>query len=339
MTRHQKVLTYATGFVLGCIILAMIPREEAGPKRHPWHQQTALDGTYPMELVDDTGRIVRLEKQPRHIISLAPSITEIIFAMGLGDHLMAVTQWCDYPPEAKQLREAGAHVGSMDQPNRETIAAYRPDLIIGTDLTPPEIYAAIENPPGTVAMVLGHDSLADVRDDIALIGKAMGVPGNALRLINRLQAEQDAVDAFLHPFTSEPPRRVLFLLSIEESGQPGWTPGEGTWVHDLMISANCINVASELGKSWGEVSYEALVSLDPEVILVRDGETDAERERLREVVQSLMQHPVWREVSAVKSGRVHIIPRGPLNIPGPRMTEAYRLVAEAVWSPQSGQQP
>lgn len=339
MTKPQKILSYATGFVLGCLILAVIPKEEAKPKQHPWHQQTALDGTYPMELVDDAGRQVRLEKQPRHIISLAPSTTEMIFAMGLGDHLLAVTEWCDYPEEAKALRDAGAHVGSMDQPNRETIAAYRPDLIIGTNLTPPEIYSAIERPPRTVAIALSHDSINDVLEDIGTIGKAMGVPGKALGLIGELKSQRQEVEARLALFKELPAKRVLFLLSIEESGQPGWAPGENTWVNDLLVSANSENLASLLGKAWGEVSYEALLSLNPEVILVRDGESPATQEQIRKIVESLKSHSVWKQVDAVKNNRVHILPHGPLNIPGPRITEAYRLISEAVWPLHSEQTP
>ncbi len=292
-----------------------------------------------MELVDDTGRRVRLEKQPRHIISLAPSTTEMIFAMGLGDHLLAVTKWCDYPEEAKALRDAGAHVGSMDQPNRETIAAYRPDLIIGTDLTPPEIYSAIENPPKTVAMALSHESIDDVLEDIATIGKVMGVPGKALGLIGELKSQRQKVEARLTSFRGLPAKRVLFLLSIAESGQPGWAPGENTWVNDLLVSTNSENVASRLGNSWGEVSFEALLSLNPEVILVRDGESPPTQGQIRRVVESLKDHPVWKQVDAVKNNRVHILPHGPLNIPGTRIIEAYRLISEAVWPQQSGQTP
>lgn len=339
MTTQQKVLTYAVGFVLGCLVLAIIPRDETRPGKHPWHQQTALEGTYPMELTDDMGRRIRLERQPRHIISLAPSITEMIFAMGLGDHLMAVTKWCDYPEEAKALRDAGAHVGTIDQPNRETIAAYRPDLIIGTDLTPPEIYSAIENPPGTVAIALRHDSMDDVLEDIGVIGKVMGIPGAALRLISNLQAQRASVDQRLQAYRQLPPVRVLFLLSIEESGQPGWAPGQNTWVNDLLVSANCRNLAAELGKSWGEVSFEALLSLNPEVVLIRDGDTQAARSQVHRIVDSLGTHPIWKQVDAVQNNRVHILDHGPLNIPGPRIFEAYRLVSEAVWPSQSAQIP
>jgi iron complex transport system substrate-binding protein len=339
MTRTGKVLTYGTGFILGCLILALIPRETPQPKRHPWHEQTALEGTYPMQVVDDAGRTVLLEKQPRHFISLAPSITEMLYAMAMGDHLMAVTQWCNYPEKARELRDAGAHIGSMDQPNRELIAAYRPDLIIGTDLTPPEIYAVVENPPGTVAVVLRHASMEDVLEDIRIIGKITGVPGKALRLVQQLEEERVAVEARLESFRQSPAKRVLVLLGIESGGQPGWAPGEDTWVNNLLESANAINVASALGREWGEVSFETLVSLNPEILLVRDGESPEAQTLLRQQVQSLSGHPVWKQVKAVQDGRVHILPHGPFNIPGPRIMQAYASIAEAVWEPHSGQSP
>ncbi|MEX0329934.1 MAG: ABC transporter substrate-binding protein [Puniceicoccaceae bacterium] len=331
MTKGQKILTYATGFALGCLILAVIPREREAPKEHPWHAQTALEGSYPIAIEDDLGRTVRLERQPRHFISLAPSITEILFAMEMGDHLMAVTKWCDYPEEARALRDAGAHIGSMDQPNRELIATYRPDLILGTDLTPPEVYGAIENPPKTVAVALAHDSMEDVMEDVRLIGRLTGVPGKALRLIDELEAEQAAVRMGLEPFASASPKQVLFLLSIEESMQPGWAPGENTWVHNLIEESHARNLAAELGKSWGQVSLEGLLSMNPEILLIRDGESAQAQETLRARIAKLPEHPVWRQVEAVKRERVHILPYGPLNIPGPRIMDAYCSVASAVW--------
>lgn len=332
MSGRDKVLTYLVGFGIGCVILMLLPRGEKQPDQHPWHKQTAPDGTYPMEVTDDLGRTVVLERQPRHFISLAPSVTEMLFAMDMGDHLRAVTQWCAWPEEARALRDAGAQIGSMDQPNRELIAAYRPDLVIGTDFTPPEIYAAIQNPPRLSALCLKHDSMEDILKDIRTLGKVTGVPGHALRLINRLQAERAAVEARLAPHRDEPRPRVLFLLSIEEGGQPGWAPGGNTWIGELIEASHADNIAARLSQSWGEISMEALLQLDPQILLVRAAETPQAQDLLEQRLAALRQHPVWKQVSAVRNGRIHVLPHGPLNIPGPRVMQAYGAVADAIWA-------
>lgn len=331
MNRQQKILAYATGFVLGCLVLMVLPRENESRGPHPWHAQTAPEGTYPMRVTDDLGREVTLEKQPRHFISLAPSVTEILFAMGMGDHLMAVTDWCTFPAEADALRKAGATVGSIDQPSREMIASYRPDLILGTTLTPPDVYGALDSPPRTVSLVFEHDSIDDILDDIRQIGVATGVPGLALDLFRKIQDERSAIQAFLQPHKGEPKPRVLFLMGLESATRPGWAPGKEAWVTSLIEASHAINLASELGSEWGEVSLEALLYLNPEILLLRKAEGEAEQARLEKVVTSLSSDPVWREVEAVRTGRIHWLPNGPLSIPGPRMVEAYRAIAEAVW--------
>lgn len=331
MSRQQKVLAYIAGVVVGCLILMAIPREPARPQVHPWHAQTAPEGTYPMEVVDDLGRTVRLERQPRHFVSLAPSITEILFAMDMGDHLVAVTQWCAFPEAARALRDSGAHVGSLDKPDRETLAAYRPDLIIATDLTPPEIFAAIEDPPRTVALGLVHKDMDDILEDIKLIGTATGVPGHALKLIERLKGQRAGVEEWLEPVRDRPARRVLFLLSIEADGRPGWAPGRDAWVTNLIEAAHAVNTASELGTAWGEVSFENLLAMDPDVLLIREADTPAGQDRMEKAVAGLENHAVWSLVPAVRNGRVHFVPNGPLSIPGPRVMQAYRSIAEAVW--------
>lgn len=331
MSRNQKVLVFVTGFLLGCLILALLPRERFQPREHPWHLQTAPEGTYPMEVEDDLGRVVLLERQPRHFISLAPSITEILFAMGMGDHLMAVTQWCTWPEAGRALVEAGAHIGSMDQPNRETIVAYRPDLIIGTHLTPPEIYEALSDPPKRVALVVRHDGLDDLLKDIGFIGTSLGVPGKALELVRRLESRRAAIRESLEPWRTEPPKRVLFLLSIEEDGSPGWSPGRNTWISDLVEEAHGENLADQMGTSWGQVSYEALVAMNPEVLLIRRSLNPVEQARMESQVARLQEHPVWGGLTAVRQERVHWIPNEPVSIPGPRVMEGLEAIARALW--------
>jgi iron complex transport system substrate-binding protein len=333
MIPRRKVVPYATGFVLGCLILFLLPERKISREPHPWHAQTAPEGTYPLEVVDDYGRTVRLEKQPRYFISLAPGITQLLHAMELGDHLMAVTEWCDTPAEAKALRDAGAHVGRIDQPDRERIAAYSPDLIIASNLTPPEVLDAISQPPRTLAIALEHTSFEDLLEDIKTIGRATGVPGKAVRLLAHLRAARQAtLDAMaLAGVDQLPPKRALFLLSIEENAQPGWAPGSGVWVTELIEAANGTNLASAIGSSWGEVSLETLLLLNPEVILLRRAETDEAQARLEKIVANLPRHPVWQQVEAIQTGRIEWLPYAPLTIPGPLMADAFSAIATALW--------
>jgi iron complex transport system substrate-binding protein len=330
-----KILAYLTGFVLGCLILLAIPREKKQPRVHPWHEQTAPLGYYPLEVTDDYGREIVLKKQPRWVISLAPSITEILFALEMGDHLLAVTDWCAFPEEARKLRDAGASVGRMDAPDRERMATYAADLVLGTNLTPPEVYQALESDGRRPALALAHDDYADVREDIKAIGRILGVPGKALRLLQKLDGHKARIEAQIEPFLQQPKPRVLLLLSIEDGQQPGWTPGRSTWIHDLIEASHAINAAADVGNAWGQVSFENLLKMDPEILLIREAESASASSALDGIIHSLGSHPVWSQVSAVRNGRVHRIPNGPLSIPGPRAMQAYESIARAIWLPES----
>lgn len=331
MTTRQKVFTYCVGFAIGCLILMVLPREEHAIRpEHPWHAQTAPEGTFPLTLVDDARRSVALDAQPRWFISLAPNLTELLYAMELGDHLMAVTEWCDFPQAARDLRDAGAQVGAIDAPNRELIAQYRPDLIFASPLTPPEVIDTLQG-SRTKVLVLDPTGYADLLDDVRAIGTAVGVPASANRLITRLQAEHAAVMDFLAPFRAQPPLRAVFLLSIEANMQPGWAPGEGSWIADLCTQANAINVTSAIGSEWGQVSMEALIALAPDVLLIRDAESPAANAELDVRIRAMRAHPVWSKVPAVANNRIHRLPYGPFTIPGPRMVQALDAMAKALW--------
>lgn len=333
--RAQKILAYATGFLLGCLILMVVFRGREQTKerdgRHPWHAQTAPPGTYPMSFTDDLGRSVELTEQPRWFISLAPSVTEILFAMDMGDHLLAVTEWCRHPEEANQLRKDGHHVGPMDRPSLETIASLRPDMVLGTNLTPPEVYRSVHRPPRTVAVAFAHTGMEDILADIGQIGVLTGVPGKALRLVRDLKARKAEVDRRVDPHREGERPRTLFLLSIEEGLQPGWAPGADSWIDEILTQAHATNIAAEMGTAWGEVSPEALLALNPEVLLIREAETGEATEQLRRRIARLQTHPVWQRVPAVRNDRVHLVPYGPFSIPGPRVMEAYAAAAEALW--------
>lgn len=329
LSGKQKILVYLAGVALGCAVLALFPdKPETG--EHPWHAQTAPDGYFPLTVEDDYGRSVTLEKQPRWLVSLAPSITEMLFAMDLGDHLIAVTENDTYPEQARLLRDNGGNIGRMDAPNLEAITALRADLVIASNLTPSSVLERV-NQGRTQAIALHHDSYDDIIEDIGQLGKILGLPGRALELQGAMAAKRAAIAQPLEAVADQPPRKAIVLLNIEDGLLPGWSPGKGTWMGDLIEMSHGENVAAALGASWGQMSLEGLVAADPAVIFVKDSNTAGAKERLRRRIAELGSHPVWSQLTAVRDGRVVIVPSGPFEIPGPRMVEAYAAIAAGLW--------
>lgn len=332
----KKVFIYLTGVVLGILILQVIPREEKTEREHPWHAQTAPEGAYPMTLVDDFGREVTLEEQPRWIVSLAPSTTEMLFAMDMGDHLSGVTKWDSYPEGAQRLLDAGFSIGDLHQPDIERIYTLPADIVIGSKLTPINIYERIQRDPRPVAFALDPASLDDLLEhDLPLLGQLLGVPGKALPLVSELRKRRAAVAEGLEVVRSRPARRALILLSLEDNLAPGWSPGRGTWAGALLEEAHGINIASKLGTEWGEFPLESLLAENPDVIFFKDGETPEAAARLRERLALLLDHPVWKHLQAVQNDRLVILEPGPLSIPGPRMVDALEAIAVGLW-PEAG---
>lgn len=328
MPLRQKIIVYLIGVAIGIVILTLIPRQPREGREHPWHAQTAPEGYYPLSLTDYWNRPVEIHRQPRYFISLAPSVTETLFAMDLGDHLIAVTRWCAWPQTAREMRDLGAHIGNMDQPDMEMIAGYRPDLVIGSQHTPAEVYGRIHHPPRTHAVALSFDSLNDMYASIATIGRVTGVPGHAVRLINTLREREEQVRAAASRL--DPAPKVLFLLDIEDDLKPGWTAGGGTWVDDLILAAGGTNISADVGQNWGRMQFESVVKGQPDLIIIKDGDSERDRQRLRQLLGRLASHPVWSEVPAVSNHQIHLVDSGYINIPGPRTWDAMERFAEVI---------
>lgn len=328
MTGRGKVMTYLVGFVLGCGVLMWLPRPEGkrDERVERWRGQTAPVGYYPLQHEDVYGREVLFERQPRWVVSLAPSVTEILFAMEMGDHLSGVTDFCRYPPAALSLPK----VGRMDTPNMELLLAAHPQLVLGTALTPRNVFDRLGG-QGIAAVALSHENLEGLFADIGTMGRLLGVPGHSLRLVTRLREELGALDEEVAVWRDGKKRRVLFIYGFDGLH----SAGKGTWPGDLIERAGGVNLADEALSSWPSLNEEAVVAADPEVILVawRDGRRD---ERFEAEVARWKTSAVWQGVSAVRENRVVALAKDPLAIPGPRVVEAYGLVARGIWGVAEG---
>jgi len=276
----------------------------------------------PISGSDDFGRPFSFEEPPQRIISLAPSNTEILFALGLGDRVVGVTDFCDYPPQAEGIESVGSPYPGFSM---ETIVDLEPDLVIVVqtkgiselEATQKELVDQLEG-LGIAVVAINPSSLDKIISDIQLIGKIGGVEEKGSELVAQMQSRIDAVLAK----TEEAPRPWVFydLFPSDPSGL--YTAGPGSFIDALMVMAGGENVVESPG-DWVSLSHEELVNLDPEIILLGDGSQDISVD----IVNTL---PGWQELSAVKEGRVYIINNDLVTRPGPRIVDGLEELANAL---------
>lgn len=264
-------------------------------------------------VVDDAWRAVYIEQTPERVVSLAPSITETLFSMDLGHTVVAVTDHCDYPEEAK----AKAKVGGYFTTSLESILDKDPDLIL-TDGHDPvaEQIVKLDIP----VLVLQPKDIFGIFRNIQLLGKVMNQEEKAARLVNNLQERLDAVAEITAGATSRP--TVFFEIDAADPTKP-WTAGQGSFADALITLAGGTNIVTE-STSWLQLSLETLVSADPDFIVLGDYPyVNAEQVSARS--------GAWRELTAVKLGRVCAISDPSLTSrPGPRIIDGLEELARII---------
>jgi len=255
---------------------------------------------------DDLGRTHVFPKPPRRIVSISPGLTETLFALGLDDAVVGVSDFCDFPEAAR----ARPKVGGVS-PNLEVIVGLRPDLVLGTGGIGMREFAARMDRLGIPALGFEPTSIDAVFERILRLGKITDRQAQAQELVVRLRRRLDAVTS-RRP-TGSPPR-VLYLVDED----PYITVGRGSFLYDVLIKAGARPFDGGT-TAYPRIGMEAIVGFDPEVIFFADDTPDGGERRL----------PAWRRwnvISAVRSGRLYAIPRGLVNRPGPRIIDAVEVI-------------
>ncbi len=265
-------------------------------------------------VVDDLGRPVRIDSTPESIISLGPSITEIIFALDLGDKLVGVTDYCDYPEQAKSIDKVGSPFPGF---NMERIVALDPDLVISVAGS---IVQQLENVGVTVVVIQPRD-ISGIYNDIEQVGQLCGNCDKAEKLVASLKKRVDAVIAKTSAAVDKP--AVFYEVDGSWNANKPWTTGYGTFQDDLINLAGGTNIAA--GRSgWFEMSIEEILNADPKLIILEDYQYGVTPE-------SLAGRAGWSTLAAVKQGRVY-----PIEDPnvtcryGPRIVNGLEELAMAI---------
>jgi len=270
---------------------------------------TPTPSPYPMTVKDPAGREVTIKAEPKAIVSLAPSITEILFALGLGDKVAGVTEFCNYPPEA----QAKPKVGGYADVNIEKLLSLNPDLVLVSSIHMSQVLPELEKLGLTAAVIDAHD-IPQVLESIMLVGKMAGKEKEAEALVAEMQKR---IDAVARAVEGRKKPRVFWELSSDL-----WTVGPGSFVHDIIVRAGGENIAT--GQPYLQITSEAIISADPEVIILAD-------HPYGEDAGTVSRRPGWDKITAVKEGRIIELTQEQVDIvsrPGPRVVDALELVAK-----------
>jgi iron complex transport system substrate-binding protein len=245
------------------------------------------------------------------IISLAPSVTEILFALGAGKEVVGVSQYCDYPPAATRL----PRVGSWLTPNVEAIIGLRPTLVIGSGVSSDTRELGVIRETGCSVMTVADDSLSEIESNIQTIGDRVGRADAARAMLAALKTRIDSVRAKVAGT-----RRVRVLMLVGH--EPIIAVGARTYLDDLLTLANSENLADTSGQQWPELSIEYIIASRPEVIL--DGQMGSDAQAPRNFWN---RYPI---IPAVRNHRVFGYPQNPILHPGPRVGESLEMIAAMV---------
>lgn len=254
---------------------------------------------------DELGRSVQLSARPLRIVSLAPSITEILFALGAGDRVVGVTSYCDYPPEARQK----THVGDTLKPSVERIIALQADLVIISTASQVEASFRKLEELGIPVFVTNPRSLDGVIASIEKLGEVIDSSEPAHRLTESLRNRIAAVE---QKVAGAPQPSVLIVLGTE----PLITAGAGSFINDLVNRAGARSISADDNADYPQYSIEAVIAKRPEIILLQSGGTELT--------------PRLRQTPAGASNRVYHIDDDLLLRPGPRLIDGLEELAARV---------
>jgi iron complex transport system substrate-binding protein len=264
---------------------------------------------------------------PGRIVSTAPAATEILFALGLGDKVVGVTQYCNYPVEAQKK----PRIGTFLQPNLEIILSLRPDLVV-IQKNPIRLSEKLQG-MGLKTIEVDHPAVADIYDSIRRIGAATGVPERAAALDARMRADLETIR---RKTANRPARRVMFIVGRNPNSIEGLVAvGRNSYLNELMALAGGRNIFANAGAAYPKVGIEEILARDPEVIIDMGdmaqtvGVTEAHK---RSVVALWSKYPM---ISAVRQRHVFAVASDIFVVPGPRIVDAAREFARML-HPEAG---
>ncbi len=268
----------------------------------------------PQALIDSAGNEITLPSEIKRIVSLAPSATESLFAIGAGDLVVGVDEFSNYPPEVAGIET----IGSLT-PDIERVVALAPDLVVAAFITSPDDIEQI-SAAGIPVWVADSKDVRGVADAIRGLGAAVGHADEAEQVASEIEAQIDSVVDTVSQATSRP--RVFHEIDATDPTKP-FTVGPGNFVNDLLTLAGGENVFGDAPSPYPQVGFEDVLARDPEAIVLADAPFGTTAESVR-------SRTGWESLTAVKDGRlleVTLELSDQMSRPGPRIGQALKAMA------------
>jgi len=275
-------------------------------------------GPFPLTLTDDLGHEVTLSAMPQRVVSLAPSNTEILFAVGAGDQVVGVTQYCNYPSEAQNREQIGGF--SAKTISIEKIVALEPDLVLAAGEIHQPVIEALEklNIP---VYSLDPNTLDEVYTEIELVGRMTGHEEQAAQTVEEMKSRVAAVTERVTTIPQEDRLTVYW----EVFDEPRMTTGPSTFTGQLIELAGGVNIFADVSEDYPQISDEVVIERNPAVIMGPDTMGD------KLTIETVAQRPGWDQVAAVQNGRIYLFDGDMVSHSGPRLAQVLEVMAEALY--------
>ena len=270
-------------------------------------------------ITDQLGRTVTLATaNPQRIVSLAPSHTEILYALGLGDRLVARTEYCNYPPEVKEKPS----IGGFSTPNIEEVVAMDPDLVLATEIHEDKVITQLES-KGLTVVALNPKTIDEVMESITLIGKVTGAEKEAVTLVAEMQSRIKAVTDKTSGLALEEKPKTFYVVWFGDEGL--MVAGSGTLQNELIAMAGGRNIGIEVS-DYANIDIETAIVMNPAVIIVDSGHGSGGDQTFQYIITEAR----LKDTDAIRKNQAYPIDSDLATRPGPRIVEGLEQFARFI---------
>ena len=306
--RPARLRAFTAAAALAVLLLALAVLAACGSTSGSSSAASPSGG--PITLTDDSGHQVTLTSPAKRVVSLAPANTEMAFAIGAGDKLVAGTSYDDYPAAAKKLPK----VGGFSTPSIEKIVSFQPDLVLATGGIQASLRTKLEN-LGVKVFVIDPSTFDGVYTDLIDLGKLTGTSARATTVVTAMKQRAATIEQKVAGLAKP-------AVFVEIYSKPLMTAGTGTYIDNMVTLAGGTNIGDAAGKGFPTYSEEVLFKDDPPVYIATTGSMQSPGQ--------IARRSGYNRLQAVKDGHVYVIDQNFLDRPGPRLIDGLQALAEAI---------